>query len=154
MEKALVERQVVESGVLPPLQDPVHPGMRLVSRIALFSATLLALLISLVFIAGNRIVLDFELDAEAEFSVGQLLVSIDERKASAIEPGAEISILLESEVRLSATVSSVGIPDKGKVLLMVLPDFGSYTLEEAGVFEVSLIVQQPLKDLIISKLSL
>lgn len=144
-----------EMAVLPQLKDPQHPGMQLVSRVAVFSLSLFLLLFVLVAIAGNRVMLDFELNAQARFADEQLWVTIDEQKASVFKPGDELIIHYENGLSLSGTVSQMGIAAKGELtmLVMVSNDKSSALEQAGGTQDIGLTIEQPLKEFIMSKVS-
>ena len=143
-----------EAAAIPQLGDPKHPGMLLVSRIALFSLSIFLVLIALLAIAGNRVMLNFELDASADFQDGQLIVTLDEQKATVFEQGDNVGIHYEDGITVSASVSQIGLLAKGKLSLMMTLDNGEMLNYDNEAREIGLTVQQPLKAFIMSKLGL
>ena len=156
MSKEISHIHRPDEAVLPQLDDPKHPGMLLVSKIALFSLTLFLILFVLLAIVGNNVTLDFELNATASFTEAQLRVTIDERQASVFEPGDEVVVQFDSGPFVIAKVAEMGTPAKGRLIMIVAVADNNLPLLSniAGTQDISLTVQQPLKDFIISKLSL
>lgn len=99
--------------------------------------------------------LNFELDATAHFSQEQLWVTIDEKQASVIEPGEEVAIRYENGASVRATVSEISVPTRGEINMMVVVKGGELSSlpKEEAVQNISLSVEQPLKDFMLSKLT-
>lgn len=147
-------KHVTETARIPQLQDPNHPGMQLVSKIALFSLSLFLLLFALVALAGNRVMLNFELDATARYSGQQLQVVIDEQKAAVLEPGTQVALNFDSGAPILATISQLGSPVKGRISMVVWTENEDLDplSEGSNAQDISLKVQQSLKEFMLSKL--
>ena len=147
-------KHITETAVIPHLQDPKHPGRQLVSKIALFSLSLFLLLFALMALAGNRVMLNFELDATARYSEQRLQVIIDEQKAAVLEPGTQVTLSFDSGAPILATISQLSIPVKGRISMVVLTENeGLPNLNEgSNAQDISLNVQQSLKEFMLSKL--
>lgn len=156
MSKEISQIHRPEAAVIPQLDDPKHPGMVLVSKITLFSLSLFLLLFVLLAVAGNNVMLNFELNATASLIEEHWQVTIDVQQASVFEPGDELSISYESGETVRATVTQMGTPVKGRLTMTVtvVGSNASVLSNSANYQNISLKVQQPLKDFIFSKLAL
>ena len=152
MSKEVATIKQNKAGSIPQLDDPKHPGMHLVSRIALFSLSLFMLLFALLAITGNRVMLNFELDATANFQQEQLWLTMDEQKAAVFTAGNEVVIQYEDGRSINATVAQLGLPAKGKLTMLVAIRPGEDSTLQAGARDISLHFKQPLKDFMMGKL--
>ena len=138
---------------LPRLKDPRHPGMLLVSRIALFSATLFAVLLALLAIAGERVTLDFEITADASLEGNKLIIDLEEQKATIFEMDEVVTVTLgELNYELSV-IDKAPAADGGYTVVLSGENTGFTSTSDTGRLTVDLLVQQSLKDFLYSKLS-
>ncbi len=93
---------------LPPLSDPKHPGMFLISRIGLFSVLLFGVLIATGVYLASTVSLDIALSLNGTItSEKEFIFHTEKSRAALIETGTPAEIRLGNGTTIKATVISL-----------------------------------------------
>ncbi|MEL7002984.1 MAG: hypothetical protein AAFN93_09660 [Bacteroidota bacterium] len=116
--------QIINSkkSTLPPLKDPEHPGIFLISRIFLLSITLFLLLTALTAYTSYTISLDFELDLNGFVQDSHIVLYAEESKAATIRPGDKAEVSLDNgqihKFAVQEISSSDSNNDNSKIIIL------------------------------------
>ncbi|MEO1054394.1 MAG: hypothetical protein AAFX87_27395 [Bacteroidota bacterium] len=144
---------------LPELKDPKHPGIYIISRIALFSIGLFMILGTAAYFITFNITLDFKIPLSGTVKPDHLVLYADGSEVSFIETGDLSKISITDELTIEARVHLVSLESSAtdntyQVILYPTEDRELRAFTGNRVSATIFITDRPLWSLVEDKLGL